>query len=135
MRKVSGNLNASIFRNSKEPVDNLVRNDQGFLFMSTIRGTLAYWKRFQPEVLAMVKQLGYLTFFLTLSCADLKWNDLVEVILKSRNLQMATEEIAGIDYFIRCKFLNENRVTVVRHFQYRVEVFFREVILISGPID
>ena len=117
MRKVSGNLNASMFRHYKESVDNLVRNDQGFLFMSKIRGTPAYWKRFQSEVLAMVKQLGCPSFFLTLSCADLKWNDLVEVILKSRNLQMAAEEIAGMDYFTRCKFLNDNPVTVVRHFQ------------------
>ena len=58
MRKVSGNLNASMFRNYKESVDNLVRNDQGFLFMSKIRGTPSYWKRFQSEVVAMVKQLG-----------------------------------------------------------------------------
>ena len=135
MRKVSGNSNASMFRNYKESVDNLVRNDQGFLFMSKIRGTPAYWKRFQSEVLAMVKQLGCPSFFLTHSCADLKWNDLLEVIFKSRNLQMAAEEIAGMDYFTRCKFLNDNPVAVVRHFQYRVEVFFIEVILISDPLS
>ena len=135
MRNVSGDLNALVFRNYKESVDNLVRSDQGFLFMSKIRGTPAYWKRFQSEVLAIVKQLGCPSFFLTLSCADLKWNDLVEVILKSRNLQMAAVEIASMDYFTRCKFLNDNPVTVVRHFQYRVEVFFREVILISDPLS
>ena len=48
---------------------------------------------------------------------------------------MATEEIAGMDYFTRCKFLNDNPVTVVRRFQYRVEVFFRELILISGLLS
>ena len=85
MRKVSGNINASMVRNYKESVDNLVRNDQGFLFTSKIRGTPANWKRFQSEVLAMLKQLGCPSFFLTLSSADLKWNELVEVILKSRN--------------------------------------------------
>ena len=79
MRKVSGNLNASMFTNCKESVDNLVRNDQEFLFMSKIRGTPAYWKRFQSETLAMVKQLGCPSFFSTLSCADLKWNDLVKL--------------------------------------------------------
>ena len=104
IRKVSGNLNASMFRNYKESVNNLVRHDKGVLLMSKIRGTSAYWKRFQSKVLAMVKQLGCPSFFLTLSCADLKWNDFVEVILKSRNLQMAVEEIAGMDYFTRCKF-------------------------------
>ena len=72
--------------------------------MSKIRGTPAYWKRFQSEVLAMVKQLGCPSFFLTLSCADLRWNDLVEVILKSRHLQMTAEEIAGMDYLLDASF-------------------------------
>ena len=83
----------------------------------------------------MVKQLGCPSFFLTLSCADLRWNDLVEVILKTRNLKMTAEEIKAMDYFKRCKFLNDNPVTVLRHFEHRVEVFFREVILISGPLS
>ena len=48
---------------------------------------------------------------------------------------MAAEEIASMDYFTRCQFLNDNPVAVVRHFQYRVEVFFREVILISDPLS
>ena len=38
--------------------------------MNTVKGTRAYWQRFFIEVLAMVKQLGLPTFFLTLSCAD-----------------------------------------------------------------
>ena len=39
--------------------------------MYTIKGTPAYWKKFLYEVLAMVKQLGLPTFFMTLSCANL----------------------------------------------------------------
>ena len=39
--------------------------------MSTIRGLPVNWKKFLYEVLAMVKQLGFPTFFMTLSCANL----------------------------------------------------------------
>lgn len=49
MRKMSGNLNVSAFRNCRESVDQFVRNDQGFLFASKIRGTPAYWKKIQSE--------------------------------------------------------------------------------------
>ena len=80
----------------------------------------------------MVKQLGCTSFFLTLFCTDLRWNDLAEVILKSTNLKIAAEEIESMDYFIGYKFLNDNSTMVVRHFQYRVDILFREVILISG---
>ena len=33
--------------------------------------TPAFWKRFQLEVLAMIRPLGCPTSFMTLSCADL----------------------------------------------------------------
>ena len=42
----------------------------GFQLDDCIKGSPAYWKKFLFDVLAMVKQLGIPTFFLTLSCAD-----------------------------------------------------------------
>ena len=49
---------------------------------------------------------------MTLSCADLHWNELISITakLKWENLQ---EE-----------HMNMNPVLFARHFQYRVEVFF-----------
>ena len=57
-------LNASMFQNYKESVQWFVRNNQGFTFINQIRGTPVYLKKFQSEVLAMVKQLGCLSFLL-----------------------------------------------------------------------
>ena len=62
MKKVTGQLTAGRFANYDESVKQFVSNDQGFLFMNQIKGTPAYWKKFQREVLAMVKQLGCPTF-------------------------------------------------------------------------
>ena len=45
--------------------------------MMHIKGTPAYWKKVLYEVLAMVKQLGLPIFFKILSCADVKWNELI----------------------------------------------------------
>ena len=41
---------------------------------------LAHWKKFLHEVLAMVKQLRMPTFFLTISYADSRWNELTLII-------------------------------------------------------
>ena len=103
MKKVGGNqLNAGMLsQNFKEKVKEFVSNDQGYSFMNTIKGTPAYWKRFLQEVLAMMKQLGLPTFFLTLSCADLRWNDLVSVIKKIEGVTM-NEEINSLPYLERC---------------------------------
>ena len=51
-----------------------------FFMEDPVNGTSAYWKKFLFEVLAMVKQLGLPTFFMTLSCADLRWNELISII-------------------------------------------------------
>ena len=80
----------------------------------------------------MVKQLGLPTFFMTLSCADLRWNELVSIISKLNGLNLSQDDISNIDYFQRCEILNSNPVLLARHFQYRVEVFFKEII-IDGP--
>ena len=70
MKKKMGNFTAGMFTDYKDSVDKFVNKDQGFYIMNQIRGTPAYWKRLQYEVLAMIKQIGCPTLFLTLSCAD-----------------------------------------------------------------
>ena len=51
-------------------------------YSSMKKGTPVYWQKSKSEFLAMVNQLGVPTFFLTLSCADLKWDELIENIQK-----------------------------------------------------
>ena len=46
---------------------------------------------------------------------------------------MSDEEINNLSYNDRCEILNANPVTLSRHFQYRVECFFKTVI-IDGPL-
>ena len=135
MRKVSANtLTARMLsKNFKNTVKQFIAHDNAYAFMNTIKGTPAYWKKFQCEVLAMVKQLGVPTFFLTLSSADLRWNDLVTIISKLNGLHLSKEDIANLSYHDRCNLLNSNPVLVARHFQYRVEVFFKEIV-INGPL-
>ena len=117
MKKVTGQLTAGMFANYGESVKGFASNDQGFLFMNQIKGTPAYWKKVQRIVLGMVKQLGCPTFFLTLSCADLRWNKLVEIISKLNSVGPAKENVEGLNYFERLNILNSNAVLLARHFQ------------------
>ena len=77
----------------------------------------------------MVKQLGIPTFFMTLSCEDLWWNELVEIISKFKRLAFSDDVIKNLIYQESCNKLNKNPVLVGRHFQYRVEIFFKVIIL------
>ena len=101
--------------------------------MNTIKGTPAYWRKFLYEVLAMVKQLGLSTFFTTLSCADLRWNELISVTAKLNGENLEEDDINNMDFFDRCRYLNLNPVTLAQHFQYMIEAFFK-VIIVDGPL-
>ena len=57
--------------NYKDIIQKFLGSSDAFSFMSSVKGTPSYWKQFLYDVLAMVKQLGITTLFLTLSCADL----------------------------------------------------------------
>ena len=110
----------------------MVNKDQGFYFINQVKRIPAYWKRFQYEVLAMIKQLGCLTFFLTLSCVDLKWKEIPEIITKLNKLILPKEYLESMNYFEKCELLNRSPLLLAHHFQHRVEIFFKEILLIPS---
>ena len=112
--KVKGCINAGQLNNNfKETIRGFVCEDKGYLFMKSVKGTPAYWKNFLYDVLAMVKQKGLPTYFLTLSCADLRWDELLHIIAKLNGIDIKETEI---NYFRKCELLNKNPVLTARHF-------------------
>ena len=81
----------------------------------------------------MVKQLGIPTYFLTFSWAELRWDKLPHIINKLNNLNLSDDEIRNLTYQQRTKLLNDNPILVARHFQYKAQVFFKEIVL-DGPL-
>ena len=112
---MTGILNAGSFKSVKfrETVKDFLASDQAFTFVNTIKGTPASWKMFKLEVLEMVKQIGIPTFFLALSCADLRWNEILAII---RKLNEADFDISNLSYDDHCKVLNENPFLVAKYF-------------------
>ena len=132
-KKVKGNITAGQLQtNFNQTINTFLCEDQGYTFMNSIKGTPAYWKKFLYDVLAMVKQLGLPTYFLTPSCADLRWDELVLIIAKLNNIPV--DEAMLADYKKRCEILNSNPVLTARHFQYRVETFFKEILGENSPL-
>ena len=128
-------LTASHLNSNVQSLKKLIFQDQAYLFLRQIPGTPPYWQKFMYEVVAMVKQLGIPTWFMTLSCADLRWPELFQIIGKSQGFNLTDKEIDALTYNERCSMLNLNPVIVAKHFQYRVETFFTEVLMIkANPI-
>ena len=136
MKKVHGQfVTASQIRSNVQTLQNLICKDQAYLFLRQIPGTPPYWQRFMYEVVAMVKQLGITTCFMTLSCADLRWPELFQIISRIQGKDITDEEVDALSYDEKCKMLNLNPVIAAKHFQFRVETFFTEFLLSkSKPI-
>ena len=71
----------------------------------------------------MIKQSGCTTFFLTLSCAALKWKEIPEIISKMNNLNLSKENLESRNYFEKYELLNTNPVLLSRHFHHPVEIY------------
>ena len=130
LKKLQGQpLTALQFRSNEQCVKNLIFKDQAYLFLRGIPGSPPYWQKFMYEVIAMVQQLGIPTWFLTLSCADLRWHELFHILSRVRGENITDEEIDNLSYNEKCSLLNLNPVIVAKHFQHRVETFFKDVLL------
>ena len=136
LKKIQGQpITASHIKSDVSKLKNMVCQDQAYLFLRQIPGIPPYWQKFMYEVIAMVKQLGIPTWFMTLSCADLRWPELFQIVARTQGRNITKEEVDALSYVERCEMLNANPVVMAKHFQHRVETFFREVLLSqSNPI-
>ena len=48
----------AIKQNYKAIIDRFVASDNTFFYISSVKGTLPYWKQFSEDVIALVKQLS-----------------------------------------------------------------------------
>ena len=133
LKKIHGqSVTASQVKSNSQAFQNLLLQDQAYLFLRQIPGSPPYWQKFMYEVVAMVKQLGIPTWFMTHSCADLRWPELFQIIARTKGNNMTDQEVDALSYHERCSMLNLNPVIVAKHFQYRVETFFRDVLLTNA---
>ena len=106
MRKISTPVSKTGFFNNAsvmEAIQEYVENDQVFTFMNSITETPAYWKKFKSKVLAMVKQLGVPIFFLTLSCAELRWDELIKIKEKLNKADKVDADMSDLPNHERVK--------------------------------
>lgn len=63
-------------------VDNIVKQDDGFLVLRNLRGSPHYWEKAKKDVFAMIRQLGIPTWFCSFFAAETKWFPLLGCLSK-----------------------------------------------------
>ena len=120
MCAVVGNLNAE--GSAEHSLDDLTNLH---LVFKGMRGSPSYWKNYSGDLIAMIKQLGIPTFFLTISYDDLNSIDAVNALWKAKHGEAASIDPKTLSYEERKKLLDENPVAAARHFNHRLRTFLR----------
>lgn len=120
-------LNAGLLKSS-DNVQAMLRNDTAFKFLKNVRGSPAYWNTVLLDLLAMVRQLGIPTWFLTLSAADMQWPEIIRSIAHQYGKHVTDEDVRSMSWEEKSLWLRSNPVTAARQFQHRLDSFFKEYI-------
>lgn len=129
MRKArSSNVTASVAKDQTQ-LTTLIQKDYGYKFLSQIRGSPAYFDKMLLELLALVKQLGPFTWFITLSAADLQWPEVIQIIARQYGQSFSDQDIEDMAWEEKCSWIRRNPVTAARHFDYRLNQFIKHVLL------
>ncbi|CAF4317779.1 unnamed protein product, partial [Rotaria sordida] len=60
----------------------LMNKDMIYHHLRSVRGSPKYWHQRLKDLFGMTRQLGFPTFFITLSCADLRWKEFVYTFVR-----------------------------------------------------
>ena len=126
-QKPAQQITASQVKDKSFMSDN-VRTDKAYRFLKNVRGSPPYYQRTFYDLLAMIRQLGTPTWFFTLSAADMKWPDMIQIIARQYGVSYSDDDIAALSFDEKSNWLRRNPVTAARHFQYRLNSFFQDVL-------
>ena len=107
-KDLRGKINADIIEDS-------------YVFMRNIRGTPAYWRNELLNLLAGIATLGPPTWFVTLSAADLQWQELFTLLSPKKHYSdLSSNE--------KWKLMRENPLLVAKHFNRRKQAFLKYIL-------
>ncbi|CAF4101592.1 unnamed protein product, partial [Rotaria sordida] len=107
---------------NRDYVNGLIHNDDAFTFLRCDQSSPAFWELKKKEVMAMIRQLGCPTLFLTLSAAETKWEDLIVILTQVlENKVITVEEAENMSYEKKCDLIKQDPVICVRYFEHRLK--------------
>ncbi|XP_071153509.1 uncharacterized protein [Mytilus edulis] len=131
LRKSSGkdtagnNITASMLTDRNQ-LKSLLSTDQGYKFLTPIRGTPPYWQSVLKGLLATIRQLGIPTWFATFSAADMRWSEIINLLMKQ---QQSTQSFDDLDWTAKSEILRLNPVMNAVMFDHRFHTFLKEIII------
>lgn len=109
--------------------DNIVKLNEGYRVLRTLRGSPAYWESAKRDVFAMIRQLGIPTWFCSFSAAETKWKNLIQILSKSlNNAELTESDVDELTWIEKCELIKRDPVTCSRYFSHRFQIFMSKIL-------
>ena len=113
----------------KEQRQNIINYDDGYRVFKNICSSPPYFEHKKKELMAMIRQLGIPTLFISLSAADTKWPELLQSIYISIHQKDITDaELDNMSWSDKCELISKDPATCARYFNNKVQKFFKHIL-------
>ena len=110
-------------------MESLVKLDEGYKVLRTLRGSPPYWEKTKKDVFEMICQLGLPTWFCSFSAAETRWVPLLKTLAFLINGKtLLKEEVDELAWHEKCRLIRSDPVTCARYFDNRVQKFLSVVL-------
>ena len=110
-------------------IDNLVKLDEGYKVLRTLRGSPPYWEQTKKDLFAMIRQLGIPTYFVSFSAAETRWMPLLRTLSKLLDsLDLTDEQITVLSWKEKCRLIRSDPITCARYFDQKFNMFMKTVL-------
>jgi hypothetical protein len=107
---------------------NIVKLDEGYHIFRTLRNSPPYLEKRKKDLMAMIRQLGCPTWFVSLSAADTHWINLLRILGKLVDKKDYTAQELDKDWPLKARLVSSDPVTCARFFDHRLQVFINNVL-------
>lgn len=106
-----------------------------FSCLRGVRSSPSYWAQQEKKIMAMLRQLGVPTFFITLSAAESHWPELLVILMKTVHGRDINEEAATqLTSLEKASLIRSDPVTCARYFDHRYRCLFNNLFTKPGGI-
>uniref|UniRef100_A0A8D9E244 ATP-dependent DNA helicase n=1 Tax=Cacopsylla melanoneura TaxID=428564 RepID=A0A8D9E244_9HEMI len=133
LRKIKTNtkINAGL-ATSDSFISDAMRFDDGFRVLQQVRSSPAFWESKKKTLLALIRQIGFPTFFLTLSATEIKWPELIRILHKlAEGTEISLEAAMYMELSEKSMLVRNDPVTTVRY----IDNIFHEIMKLLGDVN
>ncbi|CAD7091724.1 unnamed protein product [Hermetia illucens] len=99
-------------------VSNLIQHDDGYRALSTIRNSPSHWEVEKKKVLAMIRQFGVPSLFITLSAAETRWPELLKMLKFTVDREnISEEEAVRLPYLEKARLIQSDPFICATYFE------------------